>query len=207
MHWLRCRIDEKARSGNPAAYTHPPEIFSITSTPIGALLPATHASRIENEVVGTSDGTPAQTFTLRHTPILDPIAGEVLEVMDPDTGDWDIWEMQDDFSLSDSDDPHYLLHSAAGEVEFGPAIRGIDGTWKQYGAVPPKGATLRFSRYRYGGGRIGNVAANTLTMLRSPIPGVNTVTNQQQRRSGISRIRTATCCNGDSHKVPRGNSR
>ena len=49
--------------------------------------------------------------------------------------------------------------SSRGEVELGPAIRETDGGWTQYGAVPPKGAVLRFTRYRHGGGREGNVTA------------------------------------------------
>ncbi len=185
FYWLRCRIDETARvSGSDAAYTHPPEIFSITSAPIGALLPATHASREENETLGVSDGTPAQRFQFRNRPILKPIKGEVLEVLDPATDDWDIWEMKDDFSFSDDDDPHYVVNAAAGEIEFGPTIRQSDGTWQQYGAIPPKGATLRFSKYRFGGGRRGNVSVDTLTMLKSAIPGVSTVTNPESALGG-----------------------
>ena len=33
----------------------------------------------------------------------------------------------------------------AGEVQFGPAVRQADGSLRQYGAVPPKGAHLRLS--------------------------------------------------------------
>ena len=41
LHWLRCRIDDTTRAGGAGAtYTHPPEIYSITAAPIGALLPA-----------------------------------------------------------------------------------------------------------------------------------------------------------------------
>ena len=46
-----------------------------------------------------------------------------------------------------------MLDLVSGEVELGPAIRETDGGWTQYGAVPPKGAVLRFTRYRHGGGR------------------------------------------------------
>ena len=41
------------------------------------------------------------------------------------------------------------------------------------------------SRYRHGGGRAGNVAAGTLTMLRSAIPGVAAVTNPAPARGGV----------------------
>ena len=53
MHWLRCRIDDRTRHGGAATtYSHPPEIYSITAVPIGALLPSTHAARVEGEMLG-----------------------------------------------------------------------------------------------------------------------------------------------------------
>ena len=39
--------------------------------------------------------------------------------------------------------------------------------------------------YRHGGGRVGNVAAETLTTLRSPIPGVASVTNPRPAYGGV----------------------
>ena len=63
-------------------------------------------------------------------------------------------------------DRHFVLDLIRGEVRFGPAIRQPDGGWRQFGAVPPAGSALRFTRYRYGGGRAGNVAAGALTIAR-----------------------------------------
>jgi predicted phage baseplate assembly protein len=48
-----------------------------------------------------------------------------------------------------------------------------------------QGADLRMSGYRHGGGRRGNVAADTLTMLRSAIPGVASVTNPRPAYGGV----------------------
>src|SRR5439155_16553587 len=48
-----------------------------------------------------------------------------------------------------------------------------------------KGATLRFTRYRHGGGRRGNVAAGTLSVLKSAIPGVVSVTNPRPAFGGV----------------------
>jgi predicted phage baseplate assembly protein len=186
LHWLRCRIDDKTRHGGAATtYTHPPEIYSITAVPIGALLPATHAAQEEREVVGTSDGTPGQSFPLRFSPVLKPIAGETLEGQDPESGDWAKWELRESFVGSTELDRHYVLDPASGEIQFGPAIRETDGGWSQYGAVPLKGAVLRFTRYRHGGGRRGNVAAGTLSQLRSAIPGIDTVTNPEAAAGGV----------------------
>jgi predicted phage baseplate assembly protein len=186
MHWLRCRIDDKTRTGGAATtYSHPPEIYSITAVPVGALLPATHASRVEDELLGLSDGTPGQVFPLRNNPVLKLGPGETLEVQDPESGDWSTWERREDFVGSTEFDRHFVLDPVSGEVEIGPAIRETDGGWTQYGAVPPKGSVLRFARYRHGGGRKGNISAGALAVLRSAIPGVDTVTNPRPATGGV----------------------
>jgi predicted phage baseplate assembly protein len=186
LHWLRCRIDDKTRHGGAATtYSHPPEIYSIAAAPVGARLPCTHAAHEEREVLGVSDGTPGQVHPLRHSPVLKPQPGETLEVQDPESGDWATWELREDFVGSTEFDRHFVLDLVSGAVEFGPAIRETDGGWTQYGAVPPKGAILRFTRYRHGGGRMGNVTAGTLTVLKSAIPGVDTVTNPEAAVGGV----------------------
>ena len=133
-HWLRCRVDDTTRSGGKAAaYQHAPEIYSITAQPIGALIPAAHSASESREMLGESDGTPAQTFQLRHAPVLKPAAGETLEVRDPETGEWEPWEIVESFVESGPDDAHYMLDLAHGEIELGPAIRAAEGGWRQYG--------------------------------------------------------------------------
>ncbi len=185
-HWLRCRVDDTTRSGGKAAaYQHAPEIYSITAQPIGALIPAAHSARESREILGESDGTPAQTFQLRHSPVLAPAAGETLEVRDPETGEWEGWEVVESFVESSPDDAHYMLDLAHGEIELGPAIRAAEGGWRQYGAVPPSDATLRFTKYRHGGGRSGNVAAGALVVLKSAIPGISAVTNPAAAYGGV----------------------
>jgi predicted phage baseplate assembly protein len=186
MHWLRCRIDDKTRHGGAATtYTQAPEIYSLTAAPIGALLPTSHAAQEENEILGISDGTPGQTFPLRFSPVLKPGTGEMLEVQDPESGDWAAWELRPDFVVSTAFDRHYTLNPVVGEIDFGPAIRETDGGWTQYGAVPPKGAVMRFTRYRHGGGRNGNVAAGALSVIRTSLPGVDTVTNPGPANGGV----------------------
>jgi predicted phage baseplate assembly protein len=186
LHWLRCRVSDRTRKGRSSgAFSHPPEIYSITAVPIGALLPATHASRVTDEVLGTSDGTPGQSFPLRFNPVLKLESGETLEVQDPETGDWVSWEPRDSFVGSKEYDRHFVLDLTSGVLEFGPAIRQTHGGWTQSGAIPPKGAVLRMRSYRHGGGRSGNVASHTVNMLRSPIPGVDTVTNPEPATGGV----------------------
>jgi predicted phage baseplate assembly protein len=44
---------------------------------------------------------------------------------------------------------------------------------------------MRFTRYRHGGWRDGNVTAGTLTVLKSTIPGIDTVTNPEAATGGV----------------------
>ena len=185
LHWLRCRLDDSTRrGGGVAAYAHPPEIYSITAAPIGALLRTEHAGLEVDEVLGTSDGTPGQTFELRFAPVLAPEGGETLESRESG-GEWEPWELRESFAESTREDRHFTLDLVHGEIELGPSVREADGGWTQYGAIPAKGAQLRMNRYRHGGGRAGNVAAGTLTMLRSAIPGVASVTNPRAAYGGV----------------------
>ena len=94
------------------------------------------------------------------------------------------WEPVASFAQSTGGDRHFVLDPVRGEVRFGPAIRQPDGGWRQFGAVPPAGSALRFTRYRHGGGRAGNVAAGALTTLVSSLPGVASVTNPRSAAGG-----------------------
>jgi predicted phage baseplate assembly protein len=185
-HWLRCRLDDHTRpESTTALFQQPPAIYEISAFVIGAQIPAAHAAREREELIGESDGTPGQSFRLRNTPVMTLAPGDRVEVRDPGGETWQPWEPRDSFVASSDSDPHFRLDRLTGEIELGPSIRQADGRWKQYGAVPPKGATLRISGYRHGGGRQGNVAADTLTVLRSAIPGVATVTNPAPARGGV----------------------
>jgi predicted phage baseplate assembly protein len=188
-HWVRCRLDAGPRSGAEAikgsGFTHAPEIYSITAAPIGGLIAASAAARESEESLGESDGTPGQAFPLRHSPMLEPSDNERLEVRNPESGDWEAWDLVESFAESGPDALHYTIDLANGVVELGPAVRAADGSWLQFGAVPPRGTPLRFSRYRHGGGRRGNVLPGTLTILRSSIPGVASVENPRAGLGGV----------------------
>ncbi len=185
LHWLRCRIARTTRvSDRPAAYQHAPEIFQITAAPVGVRLSAEHSALELHEPLGTSSGEPGQTFALRFAPVLTLRAGETLEIEDP-AGDWEAWDEVDSFADSGPDDRHFTIDEAHGLIRLGPELRDPGTGMTRRGAIPAKGAALRMSRYRHGGGRIGNVAAGALTTLRSAIPGVASVTKLAAARGGV----------------------
>ena len=98
---------------------------------------------------------------------------------------WQEWTEVTHFADSKPDSQHFMLDAISGEVVFGPAVRQADGTMRQYGAVPSKGAVLRMQSYRTGGGRRGNVARNSLRILRSSIPFIARVENRHPARGGV----------------------
>lgn len=185
LHWLRCRIARTTRLGDqPAAYQHAPEIFQISAAPVGARLSSEHSALERHEPLGTSSGEPGQTFALRFAPVLTLRPGETLEVQDP-AGDWEPWDEVDSFADSGPGDRHFTIDAAHGVIRLGPELHDPEVGVTRRGAIPPKGAALRMSRYRHGGGRIGNVAAGTLTTLRSAIPGVASVINPAPALGGV----------------------
>ncbi len=186
LYWLRCRLSEFTRAGQSGArYTQTPSISSITAAPVGALLPSEHAARVIGEPVGYSDGTPGQSFQLRYAPVLEMREHERLEVRVLGADAAEMWYPQESFAASGADDRHFILDEATGEIQLGPAIREKNGVWTQRGAIPPKGAQLWMTSYRYGGGQSGNVSAGTLHVLKSPIAGVAAVDNPLPAVGGV----------------------
>lgn len=186
LYWLRCELDPAAaHSARETIYTRSPEIFYLSAAPVGASVPAEHSQAVQREPLGRSDGTPGQSFKVRHIPVLPLADGERLETHDVQGRRWVAWERVETFADSAPGNPHYTFDESTGEVELGPAVRQPNGEFLQYGAIPAVGSELRFSAYRHGGGAKGNVAANTLTQLRRPIAGVGSVTNPRAATEGM----------------------
>lgn len=211
-HWLRCRPRKAGhRADDPQAYLRAPQVVEIRANAIGVLADAHHAMRVEREELGVSDGTAGQTFRVRHAPALELGPGETVQVevrsvdREERAGDaasrlsraeedaWDDWERRESLHESGPADRHFRFDPSTGEVLFGVGIKVRDygertegaSAWHQHGAVPPAGTRVRMSRYRHGGGDIGNADAGTLTQLRTPIPGVASVTNPKPARGGL----------------------
>jgi predicted phage baseplate assembly protein len=181
-YWLRCRVVDSPEGRN---YDRSPHITNVEAQSWGGTVWSTHATTVNKEPLGRSDGSPGQVFQLEHTPVLPRREGETVQVWNADSGSWEAWQEVEDFSTSSGQDRHFTLNPISGEVRFGPAIRQPDGTVRSYGAIPPRGAEMRFSAYRYGGGVEGNLQAHTLTVIKSGIPYLDRVDNPQEARGGL----------------------
>lgn len=181
-YWVRVRLLD-ARPGQPM-YRRSPEIRQLAPTAVGGVAPATHGERIVNESLGYSDGRASQVFAVQQPPVLEREDGQTV-IVRPVEGDDQVWTEVDDFGQSGPEDRHFTWDGSSGEVRFGPRIRQGDGTERQYGAVPVERAEILVTSYLHGGGREGNVGANQLTVLRTTIPFVDTVTNRAAAVGGV----------------------
>jgi predicted phage baseplate assembly protein len=182
-YWVRIRVMDTHSDQEP--YEASPEVRRVAAVSWGGTVAATHATIIRHEILGRSDGSPGQTYQMERTPILQRLPSETVQVWDADAGAWVDWQEVEDFGGSGPQDRHYTCNGVSGEIRFGPALRQPDGTVHRYGAIPPRGAEMRFSAYRHGGGTVGNVRPGTVTELRSPIPYVDRVTNRQPASGGV----------------------
>jgi predicted phage baseplate assembly protein len=179
--WLRCRV-VPAVVGQPR-YSETPRIRKASAATVGGSVPATQSRAVRAEVLGSSTGVPGQRFALRHRPVVPEVEPLIVEVS---TGDgWEEWRCVDSFAGSGPEDRHIVLDAAGGEIIFGPAVREVTGTLRQFGAVPPKDAVIRVPFYRTGGGRRGNVARGLLRVQREPVPFVSRVENRRAARGGV----------------------
>jgi predicted phage baseplate assembly protein len=179
--WLRCRV-VPAEVDQPA-YSGSPQITSIDAFTVGGTVAAVHATRVTDEIVGLSEGVAGQRFSLRHRPVVTGRGQFGVHVAGGDA--WEEWHDVDSFARSSAADRHVHLDATAGEVAFGPAVREPDGGVRNRGAVPPTGAALVVREYWTGGGRAGNVAAHTLTVLKASVPYVTSVDNRSPARGGV----------------------
>ncbi|CAM5695250.1 hypothetical protein SGLAM104S_01371 [Streptomyces glaucescens] len=151
---------------------------------VGGTMSVEHAETVTDVPLGTSEGVAGQTFRLGRPPVLLDGGPPVVEVSSAEG--WQRWDVVERFGRSGPDDRHVRVDATTGEFTFPPVLREPDGTLRQCGAVPPKGAQVRVARYRTGGGPAGNVARGAISVLRSSVPYVARVVNREAARGGVA---------------------
>lgn len=188
LYWLRLRVLRENEYGDERTrpFTQSPRISQITTATIGGSVQASHAEVVKDEFLGYSDGSPGQQFYLQSVPILAPQADrdEILLVRWPKQETDEKWTWTAAFDKPDDEQKVFTLNRATGEIRLPPALTDRTGAVQLYGAIPPRNATLRFQKYRHGGGVVGNVDAYALDTLKSSIPSVNRVYNRHPARGG-----------------------
>jgi uncharacterized phage protein gp47/JayE len=157
-------------------------------------VPATQAITVTEATLGSSNGLAGQTCRFTQTPVL---PGQAVLVREPEappdrerqsilrdegetaiqsrphptTGEpeiWVRWHEVANFLASDRYSRHYTLDRVSGTLQFGDGQRGM---------IPPRGTNNIIATYRTGGGAAGNVAAAAVTQIKTPQPGLASVTN------------------------------
>lgn len=162
-YWLRCRL---AAGSYPTGRA--PEIDFIRPNTVSAQ----NLSTVREEIVGTSEAHPDQTFELQYTPVQPGSLNLWVEVEGQDP---EHWKQVQDFLDSDSEAPHYVLNATTGEIRFGNGQRG---------RIPVAGAEIIAREYRYGGGTAGNVGAGLINTPLTSLVGVEKVTNERPAVGG-----------------------
>ena len=180
--WLRCVVTDPV--GDYPPYRVSPQVRSVTAFTVGGTTGAVNAEVVLGEVVGLSEGVSGQAFPLAHSPLVRDGAPLILDVAGG--AGWEEWTEVASFAEHGPDDRVFRVNSAAGVIEFPPAVREQDGTLRRYGAIPPKAAPLRLQSYRFGGGPRGNVASRTLRVLRTSIPLIERVENRRPALGGVA---------------------
>jgi hypothetical protein len=161
-YWIRARLET-------GGYVKPPRIQRILTNTVETANMVT----IRDEILGSSDGTPIQSFGLAQGPLLE---GEIIEVREKDQppveeiddlgddavrpdadGYWVRWRSVDSFFDSGPRSRHYQRNQITGRISFGDGTKGL---------MPPAGRNnIVCRRYQVGGGVRGNVNAMTLTQM------------------------------------------
>ena len=212
-YWLRCVYTPL--QNQQSAYVRSPRITGLSVRSLGGTVKISQSIRINQELLGKSDGTSGQTFRLQATPILPRQEDEYILITPPEgNGLPQRWQEVNDFANSGPNDFHYTLDSLTGIIQFGPLIREATqlqektqwrshlqkGTQispereplekqrleRQYGAVPPRGAIISMVSYRIGGGPQGNVKKKAITIVKSAIPYVAELINHKPTYNGAS---------------------
>jgi predicted phage baseplate assembly protein len=185
--WLRARLEM-------GGFAKPPRVLRVLTNVVDAY----HHTTIRGEILGSSDGTPLQSYALLQSPLLEgeDVAVREAQIPPPDelrdlaedavqplseeqTDCWVVWRRVESFFESGPRSRHYIIDYQSGRVTFGDGRRGM---------IPPEGLNNIVARaYRIGGGAGGNVNPNTLTSLSRALAYIDSVTNPIAAAGGSDR--------------------
>jgi Baseplate J-like protein len=186
----------------PVFLTSRTAVFEPAKAEIEVL--AFHCEQIDAELVGHGVGLPGQSVVVSRPPIIAASGDEQnlivgIEATLEEIGTarsreyggkaFRVWKETDNFIDIEDDRYVYMVDRNGGRITFAPALETFKGEKPAPRAValassPEEGREIRIW-YRRGGGVDGNVAANTLTLMKDPIAGVS-VTNHNPATGGRS---------------------
>ncbi|MEB3216071.1 MAG: putative baseplate assembly protein [Nostocales cyanobacterium 94392] len=198
LYWIRCRLEN-------SQYDNPPELDAVLTNTVGA----TAVITVKDEVLGSSNGQPNQSFLLRNAPIFAvPLRAveERLREKDAQPANPNEVERQ---ALNQALRERELIKGFLLEVDEGQGSQAWEevedffnssASDRHYtlnrttgeitfgdgeeGRIALAGINIVVRYYRYGGGARGNVGAGMITNLQSSAPGVDKVINYWAAEGG-----------------------
>lgn len=127
---------------------------------------------IDNEILGSGNGLPGQSFSFSKKPVL---PGQVIEIKEGEN--LLEWKETCSFVLSGKKSRDYIIDRIEGRIFFGDGIHGM---------TPPKGKNNIIAKsYRSGSGKKGNLKTGAIDTLRRANPDIERVTNHVPSSGGI----------------------
>jgi hypothetical protein len=190
-YWLRARWETGSYSSLP--YLKGVHLNAVE---------AKQAFSVRNEILGSSNGEPYQSFSFSQSPVLpEPqilikeienpsedevkklkyaLRDDVVEEIDQHTRKvlalWIRWYEIENFFNSTHESRHYTFDPFRAVITFGDGRRG---------KIPPVGrGNIKCAVYYVGGGARGNVGESTLTLLETAFPYVEAVRNPDPASGG-----------------------
>ncbi|HEX2926978.1 MAG TPA: putative baseplate assembly protein [Ruminiclostridium sp.] len=165
QYWIRARLEE-------GGFSIFPKVNAIYTNAVWTA----NSNTLTNEILGSINGEPNQTFQFSRTPVLPGQTVNVQEIIG--NGAPTEWEEVQTFSLSASDSRHYMLDSNKGVLSFGDGRNGM---------IPPAGKDNITVSYKIGGGAAGNVNAGTIKKMWDEYPGIDSAANPVPADGGFDR--------------------
>ena len=179
LYWVRARLEM-------GGYDEPPVCNRILTNSVFA----SHRTTYPQTILGSSQGTPNQSFRFNRGPVLEGQSIVVQEVEKPSKTELQVimeqegedafqdasgtgflvrWHEVDSLYESDSKSRHYVKDISTGEITFGDGVHGM---------IPPKGdRNIIATSYQVGGGVHGNVPAASITVLKKSLSFIGDVIN------------------------------
>lgn len=128
---------------------------------------ATQGYTVDSELLGSSNGTADQRFSLGYTPV---ISSSIAVLVNEGSG-FEPWTRVSSFLDSNSSSKHFKVEMTDNDeaiIIFGNGITG---------KIPTAFANGIYATYRVGGGEQGNVGANKITLLDSNVANIDSTFN------------------------------
>ena len=162
-------IPAGTKVAKPETETNPEIVFEVNEevAVTGAGTWEAYGTQGESkEEAFSSDGSADQEFDLGYSPLIKDSIYALIE------GGGEIWHEVDSFVGTDENDRVFEIRVDENDnatIVFGDGHNGM---------VPEKGTNNITVHYRIGGGNIGNVGANTVTVLKQTVPFISAVDNK-----------------------------